>query len=657
MSDAARRLSRLLELLPRVYAAQPAGSAVGTLLDALAQALGRFDTDARRVLHDRWVALAGTEPGSEDEAALSALERLGALLRIERLPARLRHAGATAQADGSVSVRFDAPAERDDALQLLGVMLPLGDFPLPVPRLPGLSLRLDDGDELRWRFAPLQAAAGDGSAEADDPTAEGAADADPLAALWRLLRPEAGEAYRQRLQITQAIRQGGLATPRALLSLAIADLGAEPCPKFRRDRNATLARALPPGRRKRCPACGDPSQPCPQPALFEPWLNEQPAHSARWQGRDLRLRRFFTLRNDSLVADRPQLELAVDRAVSFPALQSRASGEIVLYAGDLEPGWTLRLAPQLSAEEDAALASYERPTPHPWLLRSPRGRAELVQAQSGQVRDVSAAIYYLRGSRLGGPNAETAEPEGPKFGGVGIEADECMRFGVLEAAVRTPLLTPGDNEWSLLTFPSPVYRFDAATSRLAASEQDSGAHFSLIDPGIGDASAAFAKTLFEVLERADPASAGDGPNAPRFTLALRWVTREPFSFVLNLPANGWVETAKLSGAVELLLADVERARPAGTRARVDFPAPVLREAQPLDEALAAFGVGLRHQEAMALQDALVSVKLGQTLREPASAGEVGLSIGAVFDVARLASGASPAAAAAGDRIELRSTWQ
>ena len=91
MPDPAQRRARLLDLLPRVYAAQPRGSAVGTLLDVMAQRLADFDQDLQRVLHDRWVALACGVPDALDgEGDDAALDRLGALLQIARLPARIR---------------------------------------------------------------------------------------------------------------------------------------------------------------------------------------------------------------------------------------------------------------------------------------------------------------------------------------------------------------------------------------------------------------------------------------------------------------------------------------------------------------------------------------------------------------------------------------
>ena len=661
--DATQRRARLLELLPRVYAAQPQGSVVGTVIDTLAQALAGFDRDARHVLHDRWVGLACTDADAQEDGGATALDRLGALLRIERLPPALRHSVATWRADGAaVALRFAAPADAEAAKELLGIALSLGDFALPIPRLPGLAAQQASDDGLAWRVVadPAAAAADRGAAgDADDAAGgEEAAAADAaattaasFATLRRLLASEPGEAYRQRLQISQAIRQHGLATPRAMLALVIADLGAEACPKIARDRNATLARAVPLGRRKRCPACADPARPCPQTTLFEAWLGEQPAHAASWRGERLRLKRVSTLRSDSLVADRPEIALSVDRAVSFPALQSRASGEIVLYTGDLEPGWTLKIAPALSADEDAALRSYERPVAHGWLARSPRGRAELVRADGSAVRDVSDAIYYLRGSRL--------DDAASRFGGTGADGRwvEGFRCGVLEQAVRTPAIAPGDNDWIVLTFPSPVYRFDAATSRLAAGKDDAGAHFSLFDPRIGDASAAFAKVLSQVLERADPATGGDGADAPSFTLAAQWVTREPFSFELSIPANAWVQTAQMTGAVALLLADVERARPAGTRAQVDFPAPVLRESQPLAEAF-ALATTLRETEAHEPGERLAAVGAALALAEASPRpDDAGLAIGARFGLAPLASSRPQADTAAGDRIELRSRWQ
>ena len=606
LADPARRQARLLELLPRIYAAQPSGSAVGTLLAAMAQRLADFDADLKRVLHDRWVALAcGVADGQVDDGE-SALDRLGALLQIARLPARIGHGGFARRVDGGLAVDFESTAQRDEALHLLD-LLPADGNAAPQPRIAGLTVALRGPTGL------------DFGARGDAPDR---GTASPLDLLQGLLVPERSEAYRQRLRITVAVTAQGLVTPRALLSLAIADLGAEPCTKFRRDRDATLARAVAPGVRKRCPACADPALPCPQTTLFDAWITEQPTQPAAWQAADARLQQVLTLRNDSLASDRPELTISVDRPVSFPALQSRASGEIMLYADDLQPGSTLRLLPQLSPAEAAATLSYDRPVAHQWLLRSPRGRAELVDDATGVVRDVSASVFYLWGNRF--------DDEASRLGGVNVDG---LRCGVLEQTVRSPLLRPGDNDWMLLTFTAPAYRFDAPTSRLAGAPNEPGAHFALLDADIADTGASFAARLFELLKRTDEGDV-DPATLPHFKLAARWLARPPFLFKLRIPKNDWLQAAELRGAVDLLRADIERARPVGVRARVDFPEPVHREHQPLEQWLEGVATRAGWTERAAPADAEPAWAVSLTLAERHPTGERGPTMGAVIDTTR-----------------------
>ena len=606
----AQRRARLQDLLPRIYAAQPQGSAVGAVLDAMAQTLADFDTQAQRTLHDRWVALACGVPGTAPDDEQAALDRLGALLQIERLPASIRHDGQAVPlsvpgAALELALRFASASDRDDAFRLLAAPLPPPVYPVAAARIAGLMVRSQSNDALELVFS-----------EAPAPQA-------PLAALMPLLEPEPSEAYRQRLQITETVTGRGLTTPRALLSLAIADLGAEPCPKFRRELDATMARAVALGSRKRCAACADPALPCPKDAVFEAWITEQPAQTSNWQVPKAPLHEVLTLINDSLIADRPELLLSADRPVSFPAIQSLSSGEIVLYAGDLQPGWSLRLLPQLSAAEAAAAVSHDRPVSHDWLQRSPRGRAELVEAASGKVQDVSDAVFYLWGNRY--------DEAASRFGGVGFDG---LRCGVLEQAVRSPLLGPGDNDWKIITFTAPVYRFDAPTARLAGGPNEVAAHFALLDQSIATSDAKFAALLFQVLERSNAAAEGDASSAPNFSLSAQWVTRPPFLFQLRVPKNDWVQAAGLRGATALLMADIERARPVGVRARVDFPEPLYREQQEPDEQLVALAVADRWGEDAGPDEAAAAIAVRTGWTESHEPGEGRFSIGALWSVTR-----------------------
>ncbi len=79
-----RRKERLLAVLPRLYGAQPPGSAVAVLVEAMAAHLAELDEAAERVLRDRWLALAGGMPPWDEHS--HPLEGLARLLRLESEP-------------------------------------------------------------------------------------------------------------------------------------------------------------------------------------------------------------------------------------------------------------------------------------------------------------------------------------------------------------------------------------------------------------------------------------------------------------------------------------------------------------------------------------------------------------------------------------------
>jgi hypothetical protein len=73
---------RLFNLLPRVFAQQPKGTAIATVIDAMAKALAILDQDINRTQRDHWLDLAHGDTDSDEE--VSALENLGRLLGIIR---------------------------------------------------------------------------------------------------------------------------------------------------------------------------------------------------------------------------------------------------------------------------------------------------------------------------------------------------------------------------------------------------------------------------------------------------------------------------------------------------------------------------------------------------------------------------------------------
>lgn len=716
MLDPAKRRTRLLDLLPRIYATQPAGSAVGSIIDIMAQGLARLDQNLQRVMHDRWVGLA---TGAAPETGVGALDQLGALLQIYRLPPRITflHYQVRDPALGLLALAFKSAQHRREALaflvgnatddlalsylagqfpgldfsleeegQSLLVQPILADGQAPSPLTPllnvelpehlaGLSFEVRDsatgqvqlrfGNEVQ-RDAGLLFLLGDrrdaqGNALSygqglvyvtpefpglsfklvDDgltllvwPTDGSAQNFLPLAAFMPLLQPEPAEAYRQRLQLTAAVLTQGLNTPRALLSLAIADLGAEPCPKLIRKLDATVARGMRLGTRKRCAACmGGADVACPndESAVLEAWITEQALKAEVFKEPNGHLRQPFALRSDSLLTDRPVIEIQTDRPTAYPAIQSRTTGEIVLFTGNLKPGEKVRIFPALTAKELEGFRNYEGRSHHDWLGRSPLGRAEFETAK-GQVRDVSDSIFYLWGDRF----ADPAKPEGAKrFGGPGVEED-VLRCGVLEQAVRTPQIVPGVNDWMLLTFAKPENAFDDDISTFAGPDDKDGTRFAQLDQNLVQSDGKFANMLFQALSRTETtASKTDAENLPILSLEVHWLARPPFSFNLRIPKNGWVHDADLRGAVDLLRRDMDRARPAGIRVSIDFPEPVYRDQQSLDEDLALVQVRAAWRESGAGQDPALNLATTQRFGDTQPLGEGHLGMSGLFGVTRL----------------------
>jgi hypothetical protein len=237
MADSRARRRALLSVLPRVFAGQPEASPLAGVIEAIAAALAGIDEGLTRTLRDHWLQLASGEAAGS--GAASALERLGALLGINRL----------------------------------------------------------DGEQ--------------------------------------------SEAYRGRLLITARVLTRGLNTPRALLELAIATLGAEPCPRIEKHQDTTIGYGLPPGTIERCPACrsGRPLTECPNSAarVLEAWITDNPPQPQRLVvSPQVRPGMRLVVENPSLDEDVPELRLkALEQPTSYPCLHNRATGEIILYAGNV----------------------------------------------------------------------------------------------------------------------------------------------------------------------------------------------------------------------------------------------------------------------------------------------------------------------------------
>lgn len=405
------------------------------------------------------------------------------------------------------------------------------------------------------------------------PRSGGLAALDRLGALLdtpRLAAAEDTEAYRARIAVTARALTGGMATPRALLSLALAAVGTEICPKLLTRHaargpgdpwvvEATEARGMPCAARRRCTACDRPDAPCPlaeQAAAAEASLVENPVtrlqcriEAAYWQP--------FPVESRSLTTDRPVIRLKplAGQTLTNPAVQNCATGETVLFQGVVRADETLVLWPGLADEELRPFDGIDADAHHPWVRGGLPGRAML------GTRDVSASVFFMSGSRFDEPDSvytkAAGNPPDP--------AEPGTRFAVMEQAVRTPRLRPATDFWRLLQFA------DAKAAATGETDKDK-------------VRTAWEYQLFELLAAAEEAAkAAPKDDLPVAALDIDWLVRPPATVRLCLWRSAQVEAAQALGAIELLQRDLDLVRPAGVQVQFE-----IRE-RPLPREIAAPG--------------------------------------------------------------------
>ncbi|RDE52164.1 MAG: hypothetical protein DVS81_02735 [Candidatus Accumulibacter meliphilus] len=483
MADPRARRRALLALLPRVFAGQPEGSSLAGVIDTMAAALAELDAGLTRTQRDHWLKLASGE-ASDSEVSIgqgaSALERLGALLGIDRL----------------------------------------------------------DGEET--------------------------------------------EAYRSRLFITARVLTRGVNTPRALLELAIATLGAEPCARIEKHLDTTIGYGLPPGTIERCPVCraGKAATECPNVGtrVLEAWITDNPPQAQRLVvSPQPRPGMRFAVENASLDEDVPAVRLkAVEQTTSYPCLHNRATGEIMLYAGTLQPDEVLSVWPQVDLEETRRYESHDGNLAHHWRDQYPSGSAVIIDPDGKNQRIVNASIYYLTGAFFAAPDADPDDPGLARF--ASAEASEGARFA--------DALSDG----SVFDTATLAYEDDDQNNEMTARFGASGQQ--VRTPRVRPGADLWA---YRVLTRTDVAAitgAMAGPvvdNAPEqpgeasVELTLSWWARRPASFRLSIPRSTWVGQAETRGSARMLSRWIQQARAAGIVAALDFPEPKRREQAALGE--------------------------------------------------------------------------
>ena len=420
--------------------------------------------------------------------------------------------------------------------------------------------RLDEAQRrtLHDRWLPL--ALGDGNP----------APLDRLAALLdvsRLRGPgvnEDSEAFRSRVGITARSFSGGLGTPRTLLSLALAAIGTEPCPHMRMRYTdttkgapwaveSTTARGMPLGTRRRCDACrsgrtgndtNNGPTGCPKEAdvpLAEAFLLENPVTASTFRIA-ARYGQAFPLESRSLTTDRPvvRLEPTGAEALTNPAVQNRATGEMVLFHGSVQKGQTLVLYSAMAHEELAPFDSLDQETHHRWARRDDKGqRASVGKAElqsSVSVEDVSNQVYFLSGSRFDDLTSTYAGPPS-----IDPNGEAGIRFAEMARIVRTPRLRPGSDPWRLLEFSQQV-AVGADPLGGVASGAKAAADVK--------AEAEAIKNVFKLLQDAEDHQSQASSAKPAAILKLEWWVRPPATVQLCLLRSAQVDKAMAMGAIE-----------------------------------------------------------------------------------------------------------
>jgi hypothetical protein len=328
--------------------------------------------------------------------------------------------------------------------------------------------------------------------------------------------------FRERIRLIGSIIRQGAITPKAVLTLALVDLGLSPCPHMVFSQSIAEAWGIPWEQHQLCVNCSGPSQSCPQPERQGPptvRLFDNPFCRAVYH-EQVQGNQHVIICNDSLFADRPVLELRGigQTAASGLTIQSRRTGEGLRYAGKLRPGEILRIFPGLSQEEQAPFRCTDAAGADNRNFVGP-GQAQLRREGWGGTQDISSRCTFLWAGNwyAGAVNDESARNRFAQPG-----SREGLRFEQSDKQVQVPVLLPGDNFWSVST---------------GYEENDS--------------------LLFD--------------------LRCTWRTRKPFTFLLSIPRTEQVRQAEQQGRVDLIHRDLERVRGAGIRAEVVFSDPALEK--------------------------------------------------------------------------------
>ncbi len=680
------RHDRLRSLLPRSFATEPETSALGTVVEVLADLLRESDGVVERALRDKWLRTA-SGPRALD-AQVSVTPPAGWLSGAD-LPKPIRDA---LQADATllgveigellghpaVGVRallgqFDPPLDKDklgplastvDELltRLAPLGLPLGGLVPDVSKIkPQVAERTTFAGArqiwVRWAFGgeALEVAVLLGS----DPAivlVRGPADARsyrsavdrlyasldfplPLELLGAALdlrrQPweHDHEAYRSRVRILAPLLTEGLATPRVILAFGLTSLGAEPCPILdKTDPQSTRGFGVPPRALDRCRVCRGGKRPAPGSVCPQ------------------RERAIM----DATVTDTPRLRARLTRSSLDPATTLDASdagqaGKIRIRNDSLfaaRPEIVLRLPLEAGPGEKLVPSFRSLTTGEEVVLPVIMTAGDELRVRPSSPHDPATPNHLqvwvdlpLGEAALPGrtwvrndetPDQETEAPNplfasGPRF-------DQARFASVSDQAAFD------EGHWDEAFWDEPLadgvtnaYHFAGASREAATPKLVPGDNVWIFRP-LGGAQLAALLGDYEGLTFAELPGFDqlEDPNFPPSTatvsIELRWWTRSPARFRLRVPRTPAVEQALAAGAADYLRRMIDRVRPAGVHPILDFSIGPFRDFVDPSDRFSA--LALRSVDPVEPQDQLA---LGTVNVEPLDPSDEFGFIG-IFDV-------------------------
>jgi hypothetical protein len=412
--------------------------------------------------------------------------------------------------------------------------------------------------------------------------------------------PEAVEGYRERIRITATALSRGLATPRAILSLAIADLGLEACPLMVEVASpsasaaeeklwaaeATVAWGVTPGVRRRCRVCaGGTNEHCRKRdvPVVDAWRKAlaRRLEESGCPNRDARAvhawRKALALQLeesgcpnrdagavDAWVSENPVqtmvhrenretgLTLGSDFEVANSTLVAdRPQIALLVKQGKLEfPALQNRATGEITLFADTLRTNEElRIAPElTWQEKLPFVNYDDTPVHPWLIASPHGCAQVIsHDGHADGTQRDVSDKVfyiyGPRF----IDAVfDATSFSDIAQSVRTPRIRNGRDSWRLMSMPS------GEITDLGAAAQN--------------------PLLVRAPTEGVPVTAGVKADLKaEVDLELRWFSRPPYTVRLRVPRNVAVQNAETRGAVDLLLADMAQARAAGVRVLVDFP--------------------------------------------------------------------------------------